>query len=172
MPPSPRYTVRLPHALDALVQARVSAGTPFAVLIREALAAYLADSPPTATPIPADSADTVRHLQDQLAVLTTRVEILEQMPTLRRQPADRRADRDANRDADTPAVRADNLPAGADTTPTYDPEAAYARMQALQAQGRTLAEIAAQLTAEGVPTKQGRRWHKSSVNYLLKTRGR
>ena len=45
-------------------------------------------------------------------------------------------------------------------------------MQALQAQGRTLAQIAATLTAEGVPTKQGRGWHKSSVNYLLKTRGR
>jgi len=41
MPPSPRYTVRLPPALDALVQARVQAGTPFAVLIREALSAYL-----------------------------------------------------------------------------------------------------------------------------------
>ena len=157
MPPSPRYTVRLPHALDAQVQARVSAGTPFAVLIREALAAYLADSAPTVTPTPADSADTVRHLQDQLAALTTRVEILEQMPTRRRQPADRRAD---------------SLPTGADTPPAYDPEVAYARMQALQAQGRTLAEIAAQLTAEGVPTKQGRGWHKSSVNYLLKTRGR
>ncbi len=35
----------LPHALDALVQARVRAGTPFAVLIREALSAYLADTP-------------------------------------------------------------------------------------------------------------------------------
>jgi hypothetical protein len=59
------------------------------------------------------------------------------------------------------------------TTPTaYDPEAATARMQALQAQGRTLAQIAAQLTAEGVATKQGRPWHKSTVNYLLKTRGR
>jgi len=54
----------------------------------------------------------------------------------------------------------------------YDPDAAYARMQALQAQGRTLAQVAAQLTAEGVPTKQGRPWHKSTVNYLLKTRGR
>ena len=172
MPPSPRYTVRLPHALDAQVQARVSAGTPFAVLIREALAAYLADSAPTVTPTPADSADTVRHLQDQLAALTTRVEILEQMPTRRRQPTDRSADRDADRDADTPAVRADSLPTGADTPRAYDPEAAYARMQALQAQGLTLAQIAATLTAEGVPTKQGRGWHKSSVNYLLKTRGR
>jgi hypothetical protein len=44
MPPSPRYTVRLPHALDARVQARVRTGTPFAVLTREALSAYPADT--------------------------------------------------------------------------------------------------------------------------------
>jgi Arc/MetJ-type ribon-helix-helix transcriptional regulator len=50
MPPSPRYTVRLPPPLDAQVQARVRAGTPFAVLIREALSAYLADTPPTEVP--------------------------------------------------------------------------------------------------------------------------
>ena len=103
-----------------------------------------------------------------LVPLFPRTQILEQMPTRRRQPADR----DADRDAGTPAVRADSLPTGADTPRAYDPEAAYARMQALQAQGLTLAQIAATLTAEGVPTKQGRGWHKSSVNYLLKTRGR
>ena len=44
MPPSPRSTVRLPHALDARFQARVQAGMPFAVLMREALSAYLADT--------------------------------------------------------------------------------------------------------------------------------
>jgi hypothetical protein len=54
----------------------------------------------------------------------------------------------------------------------YDPAAAYARMQALQAEGRTLAQIAATLTAEGIRTKQGRPWHKSTVSYLLKTFGR
>ena len=54
MPPSPRSTVRLPHALDARVQARVQAGTPFAVLIREALSAYLADTRrPRSAPSPA-----------------------------------------------------------------------------------------------------------------------
>ena len=83
MPPSPRYTVRLPHALDALVQARVRAGTPVAVLIREALSAYLAD---TATP--ADHATTVQALQEQLAALTQRVAALEQAPPRRRQRAD------------------------------------------------------------------------------------
>jgi hypothetical protein len=166
MPPSPRYTVRLPPALDALVQAHVRAGMPFAVLIREALSAYLADTTPTQPPTPADSADTLQNLQEQLEALIRRVAKLEQAPTHRRQPADTRADRPAV----TVPTRADTPrqpPPGA-----YDPAAATARMQALQAQGLTLAEIAAQLTAEGVPTKQGRGWHKSSVNYLLKTRGR
>jgi len=131
MPPSPRYTVRLPHALDAQVQARVSAGTPFAVLIREALAAYLTDTPPTEAPIPADSADTARTLQEQLAALTTRVEILEQRPTRRRQHAARDADRtarDADRTADThadsPVVSADSPLTGADTSRRAAPGAA------------------------------------------------
>jgi hypothetical protein len=48
--PSPRYTVRLPPALDALVQDHIRAsGTPFALVVREALAAYLAHTPPTET---------------------------------------------------------------------------------------------------------------------------
>ena len=34
MPPSARYTVRLPPALDAFVQARVRAGTSVTVLIQ------------------------------------------------------------------------------------------------------------------------------------------
>ena len=69
MPPSPRYTVRLPHALDARVQARVRTGTPFAVLTREALWRIL--------PTPVDNAGTLRALEEQLAALATRVEILE-----------------------------------------------------------------------------------------------
>ena len=84
MPPSPRYTVRLPPALDALVQAHVRAGMPFAVLIREALSAYLADTTPTQPPTPADSADTLQNLQEQLEALIRRVAKLEQAPTRRR----------------------------------------------------------------------------------------
>src|SRR5205823_4549088 len=62
MPPNTRYAVRLPPALDALVQERIRAsGTPFAVLIREALSAYLADTPPTDPLTPPDSADTLRE---------------------------------------------------------------------------------------------------------------
>jgi len=54
-------------------------------------------------------------------------------------------------------------------TTAYDPDAAYARMQTLHAQGQTLAQIAAQLTAEGIRTRHGQPWHKSTVAYLLKT---
>jgi hypothetical protein len=76
--PSPRYTVRLPHALDALVQEHIkSSGTPFAGLIRAALAAYVADTPPTGALTPADRADTIEALQAQLAELTTRVKVIE-----------------------------------------------------------------------------------------------
>ena len=47
--PSPRYTVRLPEPLHTLVQEYLlTTRTRFAVLIREALSAYLADSTPTA----------------------------------------------------------------------------------------------------------------------------
>ena len=54
MPPSPRSSVRLSHALEARVQAQGQAGTPFTVLIREALSAYLADTRrPRSAPSPA-----------------------------------------------------------------------------------------------------------------------
>jgi hypothetical protein len=173
MPPSPRYTVRLPHALDALVQARVATGTPFAVRIREALSAYFADSmptpadsPPTArAPTPADSADLVRVLGEQLAILRVRVEALESVLTQRRHPADQRADSPADTRADTQPTPADT-PRG-----TYDPQAAVARMQALRTQGYSFARIAAQLTAEGIPTRYGLPWQHSSVRHLLKTYG-
>jgi Ribbon-helix-helix protein, copG family len=106
--PSTRYTVRLPPALDAAVQEHIrTAGTPFAVLLRDALSAYLADTPPTGSPTPADSADTFREIQDELAALRARVEILElaltAVPTPRRQVADSTADT-APTAADTPAV--------------------------------------------------------------------
>jgi hypothetical protein len=88
--PAPRYTIRLPEPLNTLVQEHIlTTRTPFAVLIREALSAYLADTVPTATPAPADSADTVRELQMQLAALTLRVEIVEQRQPLLPTAADR-----------------------------------------------------------------------------------
>jgi hypothetical protein len=56
--PSPRYTVRLPSALDAAVQEHIrTSGTPFATLIRDALSAYLADILPTPPRPRGDQAD-------------------------------------------------------------------------------------------------------------------
>jgi Recombinase len=55
---------------------------------------------------------------------------------------------------------------------TYDPRAAAARMQTLRRQGLSLTQIAAQLTAEGVPTRYGLPWQHSSVRHLLKTYGK
>ena len=103
--PSTRYTVRLPPALDAAVQEHIrTSGTPFAVLIRDALSAYLADTPPTGLPTPADSADTLRELQEKLADVTTRVKVIEEILTTWPQfagipPTD--ADMSADRSADT-----------------------------------------------------------------------
>ena len=107
MPSSTRYTVHLPPPLDARVQERIrTSGTPFAVLMREALSAYLADTAPTGTR--ADSAATLGQLQAQLAALTTRVEVLEQrqskLPTAPT-PADSADSAPTRARADTPQVR-------------------------------------------------------------------
>ena len=88
--PSTRYIIRLPPALDTAVQEHLrTSGTPFAVLIQHALSAYLTDISPTGTLTHADSADTVRELQAQLADLTTRVKVIEEILTQWPQPADR-----------------------------------------------------------------------------------
>jgi hypothetical protein len=122
--PSTRYTVRLPPALDAAVQERLrTTGTPFVVLMRDALSAYLADTPPTSgAPTGADRADTVQTLREELAALRARVEILElaltTVPTPRRQDADT-ALTEPDRSTDTPPTpadsRADSVPTPADT---------------------------------------------------------
>ena len=100
---SQRYTIRLPEALAALVHARVQTGTSFAVLMRDALTAYLLDTPPAGAPPLADRLDT---LGAQLAILRARVEALEQVLTRCRQP---------------PATRAATPPPSADTAPVRVP---------------------------------------------------
>jgi hypothetical protein len=54
---------------------------------------------------------------------------------------------------------------------TYDPQAAVARIQTLHRQGLSTRAIAAQLNAEGMPTRHGRPWGGASVGYLLRTHG-
>jgi len=125
--PSPRYTVCLPRDLDTRVQERIrTTGMPFAVLIREALSAYLADTAPTGTPTPADSsADTVRHLQDQLTAVTTRLEGIESTLVWVRQLADRFADTPA----DTTSTAADRALTPADRSSASPAVALSARQQ-------------------------------------------
>ena len=188
MPPSPHYTARLPSALDARVQARVQAGTPFAVLIREALSAYLADTmptqPPTSMPTqaptasltPADSADTVQNLQEQLDALGSRVAILEQALTYCRQRADIPADTNADTVptgayTPTPSSRGDMRQPSPQVLGLYDPHGAAVRIQVLRRDGLSYDRIAAVLQAEGIPTRYGQPWQGSSVCYLLERYG-
>jgi len=113
----------LPHALDALVQERLrTTGTPFATLVRDALAAHLADSAPTPTPT---QADTIRHLQEQLDALTTRLEGIEATLAQVRQLADRFADTPA----DTTSTAADRALTPADRSSASPAVALSARQQ-------------------------------------------
>ena len=97
--------------------------------MREALTAFLADTPPTGAdrPLTAEllapptAADTVQALQDQVEALAKRVEALEHQPTHRRHAADSSADTPLT-GADRPPIGADTPLTGADTTPLgYDP---------------------------------------------------
>jgi hypothetical protein len=126
--PSRRYTLRLPRPLEAIVQTHLqTTGIPFADLMRDALIAYLADTPPTGEPTaeptaeptdadtPPTRADTLQRLAAQLADLTRRMERLEQERTPSEQRSRQRADRRADSPADTEPTGADR---GADTGPT------------------------------------------------------
>ena len=53
-------------------------------------------------------------------------------------------------------------------TENADETATVARIRELRAEGRTLRDIASQLTAEGWKTKRGGEWHSSTVSYVLK----
>jgi DNA-binding transcriptional MerR regulator len=53
----------------------------------------------------------------------------------------------------------------------YDPSPAIARIVALRQQGLSYEAIAAQLDAEGLPTRYGLPWQHSSVRYLFRTYG-
>ena len=54
---------------------------------------------------------------------------------------------------------------------TYDPRAAAARIHTLRRQGLSFVRIAAQLAAEGIPTRYGLPWQHSSVRHLFQTYG-
>ena len=159
--PSPRITFRLDAHLFAQVQARVAQGQTLSAIMHQALTAYLGSRPTAGPPACPPVSDT---MSDTLSAILARLDHLEQQIEQQERPVRHR-----------PTARPTESPKRPTARPTpsgYDAAAAYARMQALHAQGSTLAQIASQLTAEGIRTRQGKAWHKSSVAYVLKTYGR
>ncbi len=197
MPSSHRITIRLTPALEALMSDRVRQGSSVSDIVREALEAYLGVRPTarlTERPTQSTSASAstsvvsgtmsvsmsdvlsamlsdivsdamsasvsdVADIRERLAQLEQRVEALSasvrQSSMLSDMPGD----------TGTPAQPSPQL------LGTYDPRAAATRMQELRRQAFTLTQIAAQLTAEGVPTRYGLPWEHSSVRYVLKRYG-
>src|SRR2546425_74057 len=200
MPSSHRITIRLTPALEALMSDRVRQGSSVSDIVREALEAYLGVRPTarlTERPTQSTSASTstsavsgtmsasmsdvlsamlsdivsnamsdvsasvsdVADIRERLAQLEQRVEALSasvrQSSMLSDMPGD----------TGTPAQPSPQL------LGTYDPRAAATRKQELRRQAFTLTQIAAQLTAEGVPTRYGLPWEPSSVRYVLKRYG-
>ncbi len=197
MPSSHRITIRLTPALEALMSDRVRQGSSVSDIVREALEAYLGVRPTarlTERPTQSTSASAstsvvsgtmsvsmsdvlsamlsdivsdamsasvsdVADIRERLAQLEQRVEALSasvrQSSMLSDMPGD----------TGTPAQPSPQL------LGTYDPRAAATRKQELRRQAFTLTQIAAQLTAEGVPTRYGLPWEHSSVRYVLKRYG-
>jgi hypothetical protein len=56
-------------------------------------------------------------------------------------------------------------------SPAMTPEAAATRIATLRKEGLSLEKIAAQLNAEGVPTRRGLPWKKALVGWFLKHHG-
>ncbi|HSX79237.1 MAG TPA: recombinase family protein [Candidatus Saccharimonadia bacterium] len=183
MPGHPRITIRLTPALEALVSARVRQGSHVSDIVREALEAYLGACPtacPTQSAAASASAVTASafqmdhmsaavsaNLADVSARLSASVSDVLDMRERLAQLEQRVEDLSARgRPRLTPR------PTPPPQRTDYDAAAAVARMQALQAEGLSLAQIAAQLTAEGIPTRHGQPWHKGTVGYLLQAHRR
>jgi hypothetical protein len=164
MPSSPRLTIRLSPDLAARVAAHVGHGRSMSDIVRQALEGYLGgvSSPGPTRPTPAS--DPPLPLADTLSDIHARLTAIEQQLAAIEQQL-------AAIDAVSATVRQRQPPRPTPPPGAYDPAAAVARMQALQAQGLSLRQIATQLNAEEVPTHRGGPWGPSAVRYLLKTSG-
>ena len=112
MPPSPRYTVRLPPALHTLVSDAVRQGQQVSDIIREALEAYFGVRQPPRPTTQSELSDTAVSssdtpsdtLTDILADTLTRLAALEQrfatleaaQPSVRRRPTQRASSSDTS----------------------------------------------------------------------------
>jgi len=162
-----RVMIRLSPEIYAQLAAHGCSGQPLAAIVRHALVQYLNRQPEQPEqPVDIRAMVTtlnahIHALQSQVRALTARVDALAAPQQPQAAPEQPRAAHKQLRSSSPPLPR-----------PSPDVDAAYGRMQALQAQGVTLSQIAAQLTAEGFRTKQSRPWHKSTVSYVLRTHGR
>jgi Arc/MetJ-type ribon-helix-helix transcriptional regulator len=190
MPGSPRITIRLTPALETLMSARVRQGSSVSDIVRQALEAYLGtcrtESQTSTSPVSGNISGVSDELADNLSAdlsdtMSARLSaIASDVSDIR----ERLAQLEVRLDALSASIRPPNVrqrvphSSAVDRHPRpaplggYDVDLAYARMQALQGQGMSLAQIAAQLTAEGLRTRHGKAWHKSTVAYILKTHGR
>ncbi len=156
---------------------RVRQGSSVSDIVREALDAYLGmrqTERQTARPTQGASAsasaaatsDTLSAMMSDTSDIRERLAHLEQqVEALSACVRQCRMLSDTGGDTSTPAQPSPQL------LGTYDPQAAAARIQELRRQGFSLTRIAAQLDAEGIPTRYGLPWQHSSIRYLLKTYG-
>jgi hypothetical protein len=70
-----------------------------------------------------------------------------------------------------PQVAPQKTPQGTPRASSYDPTVVIARIRALRAEGLSLAQIAAHLNTEGVPTRRGQAWGKALGGWFLKHYG-
>ncbi|HSX81969.1 MAG TPA: hypothetical protein VLQ80_25830, partial [Candidatus Saccharimonadia bacterium] len=163
--PSDRITIRLSPTLAARLAATVGPHETLAAIVRHAIEAYLDTDPASRQPPAATLAD-VADMADDLADLTARVAAVQVwIETVEQRLTALEAVAAASRQRQSPrqpvAARAADTPSP-QMLGTYDPQAAVARIQALRRQGYSLARIADQLTAEGIPTRYGLPWQHSS----------
>lgn len=187
MSDSSKISFRLSPELQAALSARVRQGRRVSDILREALETYLGMRPPerltlrpstSASPFTLsaitsdDMSDLVSaRLSDTLAAMSA---MASDVSDIRHRLGELEARLDGLSDTgrrhQTP--RRTSRPTPPPSTSAYDADAAFHRMKVLQQQGLTLAQIAERLTAEGLRTRHGKPWHKSSVAYVLKTHGR
>jgi hypothetical protein len=186
MPPRSRYTVRLPRTLAALVADRVRQGHRASDIIRDALEAYFGVRPPdrpTPATLPAAVADEVSAIMsDKVSAIAADVSDMRERSAQLKQQVEHMsagvgasaivADMTSASASDmAPSPAASARQASPQILGSYDPGAAAVRIQELRGQGFSFARIAAQLDAEGMPTRHGGGWHRASVRHLWETYG-
>lgn len=108
----------------------------------------------------------LRDMQRSMERLTEVLEALLHVLTSMQQERSSRTQQERSRSRRQPTQQPQTLPR--QPPGHYDAQAAVQRIRQLRNQGLSFAKIATQLTAEGIPTRDGGAWHPSSVDRLFK----